>query len=110
MINNIVTEVFNFNIYAYYLSTNRGALVVYIALTVYVLHHYKYIAVLMLQLTTLKDLTCFFILRLTISPVVNFVCLHRHENLYLLFHPRFSLILFIFLVFQHTIILFGVKA
>ena len=39
VINNIVTEVFNFNIYAYYLSTNRGTLVVYIAQTVYVLHH-----------------------------------------------------------------------
>ena len=34
VINNIVTEVFNFNIYAYYLSTNRGTLVVYIAQTV----------------------------------------------------------------------------
>ena len=43
--NNIVTEVFNFNIYAYYLSTNRGTLVVYIAQTVYVLHHCKYIAI-----------------------------------------------------------------
>ena len=32
--NNIVTEVFNFNIYAYYLSTNRGTLVVYIVQTV----------------------------------------------------------------------------
>ena len=31
VINNIVTKVFNFNIYAYYLSTNRGILVVYIA-------------------------------------------------------------------------------
>ena len=41
VINNIVTEVFNFNIYAYYLSTNRGTLVVYIAQTVYVLHHCK---------------------------------------------------------------------
>ena len=30
VINNIVTEVFNFNIYEYYLSTNRGYLVVYI--------------------------------------------------------------------------------
>ena len=39
--NNIVTEVFNFNIYAYYLSTNRSTLVVYIAQTVYVLHHCK---------------------------------------------------------------------
>ena len=45
MINNIVTEVFNFNIYTYYLSTNRGTLVGYIALTVYILHHCKYIAI-----------------------------------------------------------------
>ena len=28
LMKNIVTEVFNFNIYAYYLSTNRGTLVV----------------------------------------------------------------------------------
>ena len=42
---NIVTEVFNFNIYAYYLSTNCSTLVVYIAQTVYVLHHCKYIAI-----------------------------------------------------------------
>ena len=39
VINNIVTEIFNFNIYAYYLSTNCGTLVVYIVQTVYVLHH-----------------------------------------------------------------------
>ena len=45
VINNIVTEVFNFNIYAYYLLTNRGTLVVYIAHTVYELHHFKYIAI-----------------------------------------------------------------
>ena len=45
MINNIVTEVFYCNIYAYYLSTNRSTLVVYIAQTVYVLHHCKYIAI-----------------------------------------------------------------
>ena len=66
----------------------------------------------MLQLTTLIDLTCFFVFffRLTICPVVNFVFLHRHENSYLLFHPRFSLILFIFLVFKLIVILFGVKA
>ena len=30
VINKIVTQVFNLNIYAYYLSTNRGTLVVYI--------------------------------------------------------------------------------
>ena len=45
VINNIVTEVFNFNIYAYCLSTNRSTLVVYIAQTVYVLHHCKYIVI-----------------------------------------------------------------
>ena len=45
VVKNIVTEVFNFNIYAYYLSTNRGTLVVYISQTVYVLHHRKYIAI-----------------------------------------------------------------
>ena len=44
VIKNIVTEIFN-NIYAYYLSTNCGTWVVYIAKTVYLLHHYKYIAV-----------------------------------------------------------------
>ena len=42
---NIVTEVFNFNICVYYLSTNRGTLVMYIVQTVYVLHHCKYIAI-----------------------------------------------------------------
>ena len=45
VINNIVTEVFNFNIYVCYLSTNRGTLVVYITQTVYVLHHCNYIAI-----------------------------------------------------------------
>ena len=45
VINNIITEVFIFNIYVYYLSTNRGTLVVYIAQTVYVSHHCKYIAI-----------------------------------------------------------------
>ena len=44
VLNNIVTEVFNFDIYAYYLSTNRSTLVVYIVQTLYVLHH-CYIAV-----------------------------------------------------------------
>ena len=52
------------------------------------------------------DLFFFLILRLTICPVVNFVFLHRHENSYLLFHSRFSLILFIFLVFKLIVIFF----
>ena len=60
----------------------------------------------MIQLTTLIGLTCFFfILRLTICPVVN-VFFHRHENSYLLFHSSFSLILFIFLVFMLIVIFF----
>ena len=62
---------------------------------------------LMLELTTLTGWT--FFLRLTICQVLNFVFLHCHENSYLLFHSRFSLLLFLFLVFQLTIILFGVK-
>ena len=107
VIKNIVTEVFNFNIYAYYLSTNRRTWVVYIAKTVYLLHHCKYIAVC--SIDVIVDDFDFF-LRLTICPVLNFVFLHRHENSYLLFHSRFSLILIIFLVFQLKIILFGVKA
>ena len=45
MINDIITKVFNFNIYVYYLSTNRGTLFVYFAQTVYVLHHCKCIAI-----------------------------------------------------------------
>ena len=45
LINNIVTVVFNFNIYTYYLSTNCGTLVVYIAQTVYILNHSKYIVI-----------------------------------------------------------------
>ena len=40
-VNNIIAEVFCFNIYAYYLSTNRCTLVVFIVQT---LHHSKYIA------------------------------------------------------------------
>ena len=66
----------------------------------------------MLQLTNLIDLTgCFYvILRLTICPVANFVFLHCHENSYLLFHPRFSLILVIFVVFKLIVIFFGVEA
>ena len=42
MTNNIVTEVFIFIIYGYYLSTNCGSLVVYITQTMYVMHHSKY--------------------------------------------------------------------
>ena len=45
VINYVVTEVFNFNIYEKCLSTNHGTLVFYIAETVYVLHHCKLIAI-----------------------------------------------------------------
>ena len=45
VIKNIVTEIFNFNIYAYYLSTNCGTLVVILRKQCYLLHHRKYIAV-----------------------------------------------------------------
>ena len=59
MINNIVTEVFNFNIYAYYLSTNRGTVIVYIAQTVYVLDHCKYIAICSIDIIIGDDLDRF---------------------------------------------------
>ena len=45
VINNVVTEVLNFNNYAYCLSANRGTLVVDSTQTVYVLYHCKYIAI-----------------------------------------------------------------
>ena len=44
VVDNIVTEVFSFNIYAYYLLTYRSTVVVYIVQTVYVLHRCKHIA------------------------------------------------------------------
>ena len=44
VINNNVTKVFNFNIYAYYFATNYSTLVVYIAQTVKLLHYSKYTA------------------------------------------------------------------
>ena len=114
VVNNIVIEVFTFNIYVYYSLTNRGTFVVNIAQTVYVLHHCKYIAISSIDVIVDDfdrfDLFLLFFLRLTICQVLNFAFLHCHENLYLVFHYHFSLILFIFLVFQLTIIVFGVKA
>ena len=85
VINNFVTEVFNFNIYAYYLSTNRGTSVVYIAQTVYryVLHHCKYIAICSIDVIVEDfDRFDFFLsfLRLTICQVLNFVFVLRREN------------------------------
>ena len=49
MKNNIVAEIFQFNINAYYMSTNNGTLFVFIAQTVYALHHNKYIAICSIQ-------------------------------------------------------------
>ena len=114
MKNNIVTEVFNFNIYAYYLSTNRSTLVVYIAQTVYVLHHCKCISICSIDVIddNFDRFDLFFLLiflRLKNSQVLNFVFLYRHENSYLLFHFRFKLIIFIFLVFPLTIFLSNAK-
>ena len=73
VINNIVTEVFNFNIYAYYLSTNRDTLVVYITQKVYVLHHCKYRAICSIDvmIENFDRLDLFFFLRLTICQVLT---------------------------------------
>ena len=69
-------------------------------------------ATLMLWLTTLTGLTCFFCFYFEIDnlPSRTFFFFHPRENSYLLFHPRFSLILFILLFFKLRAILFGVKA
>ena len=80
----------------------------------YVLHHCKYIVICSIDVivddSDRFDLFFFFFFLRFISQVLNFVFLHRQENSYLLFHSHFSIILFILLVFQVTIILFGVKA
>ena len=57
VINNIVTEVFNFNIYACYLSTYCGTLVVYIAQTVYLYQTYCIIVRPTLQFNCSIDVT-----------------------------------------------------
>ena len=63
VINYIVTEVFNFNIYGKCLSTNHGTLVFYIAETVYVLHHCKYIAICSIDVTICQVLNFVFSLQ-----------------------------------------------
>ena len=94
---NIVAEVFNFNISA--LTICRQIAVLWLC-TLRKQCTYC-IIVSTLQFNCSIDVTAddldrfdlfflFFFLRLTICPVVNFVCLHRHENSYLLFHPRFA--------------------
>ena len=64
----IVTKVFNFNIYVRYLSTNCGTLVIYIAQTVYALHHCKYFAICSIDVVVddFDRFDLFFFLRLTI--------------------------------------------
>ena len=52
----------------------------------------------------------FYYLRLTICQVVNLFFSPRHENSYLLFHSRISLILLILLIFKRIVIVLGVKA
>ena len=45
VIDGIVGEEFHFHIYAHYLWTNCGTLIVFFAQTVYALYHSKYIAI-----------------------------------------------------------------
>ena len=64
VINNIVTEVFNFNIYGYYLSTNCGTWLFILRkqyTTYCIIVSTLQFAALMLQLTTLTGLTCLFV-------------------------------------------------
>ena len=66
------------------LSANRGTLVVFIAQTVYALHHSKYIAICSIDVMDddfdRLNLFCFFFIsKLTICQVVLFF-FHTHEN------------------------------
>ena len=109
VINNIVTEIFNFNIYAYYLSTNCGTWVVYIAKTVYLLLHCKYIAVCSIDVIV-DDFDRFgFLFEIDYLPSPKFCFFTSSRKLVFAILFPFQLN-FLFLVFQLTIILFGVKA
>ena len=104
MINNIVAELFHFNIYAYYLSPNCGTLVVFIAQTVYTLHHSNYIVSCSINVMVDDfdkfDLFFFFYFEIdNLSRRILFF-FHPQENSYLLSYPRFSLIIFVLLVFK----------
>ena len=73
MINNIVAKVFHFNIYAYYLSTNRGRFgCVYCADSVRIASCTLQFAALMLWLTTLTGSTCFFYFEIDNLPKHTF--------------------------------------
>ena len=109
MINNIVGEVFLFNIYAYYLPTNRSTLVVFIAQTVYALHDSKYIAIcsidVMVDNFNRFELFCFFYFEVDNFPSRTLL-LSSQKFLFAISSPfRLNF----FLVFKLIVILFGVK-
>ena len=82
VINNIVTEVFNFNICANYLLTNRCIWLFILRKQLYVLHHCKYIAICSIDVIVdvFDRFDFFFFLRLSICQVLKFAFLHRQEN------------------------------
>ena len=90
---------------------NHGTLVVCIAQTVHALHHSKYIAICSIDVkvddSDRFDLLVFYFILFTMP---YFFLFQAHKSLYLLFYPRFSLILFIRLVFKLIVIVYGVKA
>ena len=79
--NKIVTEGFNFNTYAHYLSTNRGTLVVYIARRTGALHHGTYIAICSTDVIV-DDLGLFLYFEIDNLPSRSFFLCYRHENSY----------------------------
>ena len=74
--------------------------------------HCKYIAICSIDLMVddFHRFDSFFNFEIDNLSSGTFFFFHPHKNSYLLFHPRFSLILFILLVFKLIVILFGVKA
>ena len=109
----IVAEVLNFSIYEYYLSKIAVLWSCILRKQYTYLYQSKYIAIC--SIDVLVDdfdrfVLFFFYFENDNLPSRKFFFFLCHENSHLLFHPRFSLILFIFLVFKLIVILFGVKA
>ena len=92
-------------------------MLVNIALTVHALHHSKYIAICSIDVMVddFDRFDLFVFLNSRWKDEFNlqsrtFFYLHLHNHSYLLFYPRFSLVLSILLVFKLIVIVFGVKA
>ena len=100
--NNIVSEVLNFIIYGYYLSTDCGSFVVCIAQTVYVLHHNKRIAICSIDVLT--GVTCFlFYFEIDSLPSRNFFRLPSSRKFVFAISSPFQLnFIYVFIFYTYS--------